>query len=42
VDRFGRQNPGSEISSRRYMQMVPSVTGREEKSAVTLHPRRAD
>jgi alpha-1,6-mannosyltransferase len=42
VDRFGRQNPGSEISTRRYVQMVPSVTGREEKSAVTLHPRRAD
>jgi hypothetical protein len=42
VDRFGRQNPDSEIPSRRYVQMVPSVTGREEKSAVTLHPRRAD
>jgi hypothetical protein len=42
VDRFGRQSPGSEIPSRRYVQMVPSVTGREEKSAVTLHPRRAD
>jgi len=42
VDRFGRQNSGSKISSRRYVKMVPSVTGREEKSAVTLHPRRAD
>jgi hypothetical protein len=42
VDRFGRQSPSSEIPSRRYVQMVPSVTGREEKSAVTLHPRRAD
>jgi glycogen synthase len=42
VDRLGRQSPGSEIPSRRYVQMVPSVTAREEKSAVTLHPRRAD
>jgi glycosyltransferase involved in cell wall biosynthesis len=42
VDRFGRQSSGSEIASRRYVQMVPSVTAREEKSAVTLHPRRAD
>ena len=42
VGRFGRQSPVSEIPSRRYMAMVPSVTGREEKSAVTLHPRRAD
>jgi hypothetical protein len=42
VVRFGRQSPGSEILSRRYVQLVPSVTGREEKSAVTLHPRRAD
>ncbi len=42
VARFGIQSPGSRIPSLRYMQMVPSVTGREEKSAVTLHPRRAD
>jgi glycosyltransferase involved in cell wall biosynthesis len=42
VDRFGRQSIGSKIPSRRYVHMVPSVTAREEKSAVTLHPRRAD
>jgi alpha-1,6-mannosyltransferase len=42
VVHFGFQSPGSKIPSPRYMQMVPSVTGREEKSAVTLHPRRAD
>jgi alpha-1,6-mannosyltransferase len=42
VVRFGLQSPGSKIPSPRYVQMVPSVTGREEKSAVTLHPRRAD
>jgi len=39
---FGLQSPGSKIPSPRYVHMVPSVTGREEKSAVTLHPRRAD
>jgi alpha-1,6-mannosyltransferase len=42
VVRLGIQSPGSKIPSPRYMHMVPSVTGREEKSAVTLHPRRAD
>jgi hypothetical protein len=42
VVHFGLQSPRSKIPSPRYMQMVPSVTGREEKSAVTLHPRRAD
>jgi alpha-1,6-mannosyltransferase len=42
VVRFGHQSPDPENPSRRYVQMVPSVTGREEKSAVTLHPRRAD
>jgi hypothetical protein len=42
VVRFGRQSLGSKIPSPRYVQLVPSVTGREEKSAVTLHPRRAD
>jgi hypothetical protein len=42
VVRFAPQSPGAEFLSRRYMPMVPSVTGREEKSAVTLHPRRAD
>jgi alpha-1,6-mannosyltransferase len=42
VVRLGIQSPGPKIPSLRYMQMVPSVTGREEKSAVTLHPRRAD
>jgi glycosyltransferase involved in cell wall biosynthesis len=42
VDRFGRQSSGSKIPSPRYVHMVPSVTAREEKSAVTLHPRRAD
>jgi alpha-1,6-mannosyltransferase len=42
VVRFGIQSPSSKVPSLRYMQMVTSVTGREEKSAVTLHPRRAD